>query len=532
MSRMRARARQIIGSAWLPLILMAGPGPAVVARGAGPCETPRLLAAARSAAGSVAPVAATRVPTAGTRALTTPDGRFRLHFADPVVSGRLRGTSWSAAPASLTRVATALARAHTRLVERGGWPEPGLEGPLDLYLVAGPAPGNSRTLPHVITDPSRESGLATAVILTGPPTTWASRAVHQYLHVLQIQQSAREDLWLYEASAVALERLLGHDPDRVAGPRLVPPGPAEAGVALFLEHEARMHGTDLLRDVWREAHDRYGPNSVASIDVALRLSAATTLDEAWRTFTVWQAYPEVTDRPDLPGRPAASLPPAPPDHQVTDLPDALIGNDRLIIPAFSAAFIRFTGLDDAGAVHLDIDLDDAERAVSVDVLVSWKTAPLGWMVVPVPLSRGRGELTVPMAPGSRAVAIIRSHDPPGGEAARVEFAASAEPSFPYDLSFLAADASPGQVDVSWGTETETSMFGWLVYRATDPQGPYRQVNPLPVPSMGSSDSPLAYYFTDASVVPGTRYYYLVEGLTVDGLARRSAAVAARAAARR
>ncbi len=45
--------------------------------------------------------------------------------------------------------------------------------------------------------------------------------------------------------------------------------------------------------------------------------------------------------------------------------------------------------------------------------------------------------------------------------------------------------------------------------------------------MGDSRRPLAYNYTDTQVQAGRLYYYLVEGITLDGLARRSPVVARR-----
>jgi len=127
------------------------------------------------------------------------------------------------------------------------------------------------------------------------------------------------------------------------------------------------------------------------------------------------------------------------------------------------------------------------------------------------------------------VLVVRNDRRRAVESAEVSFRIDPDPSFPYDLAHLSAESSLDQIDVSWGCESERRVYGWMVYRAEDPQGPFTALTSMPLPSIGDSDTPLAYHYSDNSVQPGVLYYYQVEGITVDGLARRSAVIARRAA---
>jgi hypothetical protein len=349
----------------------------------------------------------------------------------------------------------------------------------------------------------------------------------------------REAGWLYEAAALALEERLalgGAIPARLVEARMARPelslmsdDPELMGSgALFLSYLMETRGDGILLGMWERAAAVYGENSLGAIGSALRLTDLSSLHLAWREFTIWNGYPETEQRPPaLFTSLAVPVPAARPARQVTSLPDGEAGRDALRIEPMGATYIQIRDVGDVGSVQVEVETDPGAR-VSADVLVSWRHVPAGWLAVPLRFQDGRARLGVPLETGGQLVLVVRNDATEPGQVRPVSFDVYADPAYPFELSFLSADASPGRIDLSWGSESESRIYGWMVYRAQAAQGPFRPLSRFPVPSVGDSPDPLAYHYTDTEVVAGRLYYYQVEGITVDGLARRSPMVARRA----
>lgn len=76
------------------------------------------------------------------------------------------------------------------------------------------------------------------------------------------------------------------------------------------------------------------------------------------------------------------------------------------------------------------------------------------------------------------------------------------------------------ITVRWATATEVDTLGFNLYRATQPEGPFRQINQHLIP--GSVD-PLAgaeYEFVDSDVQRGQHYYYQLQEVEIDGIANQ------------
>jgi hypothetical protein len=302
------------------------------------------------------------------------------------------------------------------------------------------------------------------------------------------------------------------------------------GGVLYLAYLGANYGDGLIQHAWEIAGRRAGENSLGALDAALRLGGATSFEETWRAFTILNGYPDPHLRPEgVYGRLTPAVPAARASRVVTSLPEGEPGPGSLQIEPLGAAYVRMHGFEDAAAVQIEIESEPGTE-LAADALVSWRHGSVGWLAVPFRFSEGRAELGVPVEPGTQIVIVVRHQAGSGAATAGVAFSAFADPSFPFDLSFLAADPAPGAVEVSWGSESERRMYGWTVYRALDPQGPFERLNALPLPSPGDSAGPLDYRYIDTTVEPGRLYYYLVEGVTEDGLARRSPVVARRALA--
>jgi hypothetical protein len=71
------------------------------------------------------------------------------------------------------------------------------------------------------------------------------------------------------------------------------------------------------------------------------------------------------------------------------------------------------------------------------------------------------------------------------------------------------------IEISWETETEVNTAGFNIYRSTDSNGEFKQINEQLVPSKGSSVSGASYTFEDAAVAAGEKYYYQLEDVELD-----------------
>jgi hypothetical protein len=465
----------------------------------------------------------------------------RMEREDLISGGRflLRSAGAGSPGRAVNEVARTLDAAWRILVQKGGWPDPTVHGPLEITLISGQAGGPSRTIPLMAPGAHQEEGVPSAVVVTGAPVDWPLEALHQFLHAVQLAGSARESLWAYESTALALEdRLLGSgmlDPqllDRLqAEPRLSLAGESPeraASAAPFLAWLAATRGDGVLARWWQRAAAEWGNNSLTALDTVLRLTDLTPLDEAWRNFTVWSAYPGTDLRPAAvaPGL-ARSLPPTTAVATITQVPAAATTVAGLTLEPLGHAVLRLQDLDGIGAVSVELQAEPGAEP-SADVLVRWPYVEAGWLAVPFRFEDGVARLGIPLEPGTEVAVVFRDHRREG-EPLAVNWQVDADPGFPFELSFLAAEASPAGIDLTWGSESERGLFGWLVYRSTDRRGPFLPVGSIPFPALGEASGPLSYRFADATVQPGRLYYYLVEGLTLDGLARRSPVVVRRSA---
>ncbi len=78
--------------------------------------------------------------------------------------------------------------------------------------------------------------------------------------------------------------------------------------------------------------------------------------------------------------------------------------------------------------------------------------------------------------------------------------------------FEAAEAhrQSGSVLVSWSTTLEVGNDGFIVYRATDPAGPFSPINQNIIPPAGGGGGGADYAYQDSTVLTSVDYYYRVE----------------------
>lgn len=89
-----------------------------------------------------------------------------------------------------------------------------------------------------------------------------------------------------------------------------------------------------------------------------------------------------------------------------------------------------------------------------------------------------------------------------------------------------------QVRLSWKARNEKTIFGYIVYRSSREQGPFRRISPQihRVPLRPDADHDGSYEFIDRDVRPGKTYFYQVGIVGIDGRKRPLSAVIAKTVA--
>jgi hypothetical protein len=91
-------------------------------------------------------------------------------------------------------------------------------------------------------------------------------------------------------------------------------------------------------------------------------------------------------------------------------------------------------------------------------------------------------------------------------------------------------ASPPEIQIQWVTATEYNTAGFNLYRSETPDGEYRQINDMLIPS---SDDPALgghYLYLDREVTRGKSYYYVLEDVEYDNIRERHPPITGQAAA--
>ena len=77
--------------------------------------------------------------------------------------------------------------------------------------------------------------------------------------------------------------------------------------------------------------------------------------------------------------------------------------------------------------------------------------------------------------------------------------------------------------LTWNAGQEEQTYGYLIYRADTPEGPFRRVNARIVP-VSDAPPPHKYTYEDRDVEPGRSYYYYLESISKGGLKSRISGV--------
>lgn len=501
--------------------------------GAPRCLTPFVLEIRRQTAASeelasYAAVALSPPPLAREAILTSADGHFAIHYTldrssgDAVLSHDRDGNG---SPDYVDRVSGALVGARETIVTKLGFHPTSASSPLDVFLVnlGGKIDGYASTPAG-----AEASFVVLDSRLLGNDALLRAAVAHQYAHAVLARHAQGAPPWWEEATAVWLEGTavgsFAHYTDRIQT--------ALDGAASGLESDdARLiqghmswpmylasfggHAGLVLR-TWENLEQQGdNPDLWAATDEALR-TVGLSMEEAFSDYSLWLALSG--DRSDgrhfpfadrLDGVSLAG------DHDA--YPVAQIQSAPKLAP-LGAAFTRFRADGTDGGLRLRFE-GDLPGTFQVQVLLEPRKngAPLVRATIEID-SRGRGSIGIPWATFTEAILIVGNVSRGGGDAL-YSFIARSDPDFPFQLVAFSAESSSRDVRVTWETESEDGLLGWVVYRSDRTMSAARRVNRFMVPAIGDGDGPVSYQYVDDDVLEGRTYFYRLVGVTQEGLTK-------------
>jgi len=83
------------------------------------------------------------------------------------------------------------------------------------------------------------------------------------------------------------------------------------------------------------------------------------------------------------------------------------------------------------------------------------------------------------------------------------------------MSFT-AKTSTNRAIIEWETATEINNAGFNIYRSKGGIAVPQRINTSLIPAQGTSHSGYLYTYVDDNIVPGDRYYYILEDVSTEG----------------
>jgi len=136
-----------------------------------------------------------------------------------------------------------------------------------------------------------------------------------------------------------------------------------------------------------------------------------------------------------------------------------------------------------------------------------------------------GSMAVPWGDLAGAIVLVQNLGAARRHAS-YSFIARHDPLVPFELMGFTADDQGGMVSLTWSTEREVDLSGWIVHRSRDPHSGFVPITSFMVPAAGGAE-PASYSFLDTEVRFDRKYYYLLQGITRDGFTEFTHATAVR-----
>jgi hypothetical protein len=469
----------------------------------------------------------------------TRDGRFAIHYTlDPSSPDSIDGADadLNGIPDRVDQVEEALARAVDLLAARLSWPLP-LAGPradtYDIYLVSLGPGRDGFTAPDQEIGETSQDDASSHILVDGrlDPARTEAAVIHQFAHASLLALSDRAPVWWNEATAAWMETLITGDPssgraalskrlDRLDLSLVTDSLLLSRGDSLWVSFLADRHdlGEDEILRIWQEESLRGSVPLPGLLDEILSVNGGGGLSQTFRSFTRWALFTGRRDDGEH-FRLGQLFPELTPKGTFESLPAQSLGAES--VEPLGAAVYRLVGDGSRGGVRVRFGAEEASSGLEVDLVITPRTGDRRpYLVEMVPDSSGTAEVGIPWRDVAEAMMIVRNPSA-DGHPARYRFSASLDPLFPFDLSSFATLPTAGGIALQWSTGHEQDLLGWNVLRGSRPGGPFQRINPVTLPSGGDSDEETDYIYQDDSAQKGRRYFYLVEGITIQGLAERS-----------
>ncbi len=469
----------------------------------------------------------------------TMDGNFLIHYTrnkntiDTVPSV---DTDRNGIPDYVDLIGDGLEEAQQLYVDTFGFQSPAARfspgQPYDVYIVDLGGSATGATVPILTgkligTDQIPSFMLIDNMILDDATILKAS-AAHQYAHAITLAYSYRKEPWWAEATAIWLEDRLYHTLPRYLESldfRLSLKGKAfdddnlkiaqgNALWAFFLGEKDR----NLVRKIWEEI-ELFPENTLLdSFSTVLEREGEGSLRSNFSDYSIWSYF--TGNRNDGNHFLFADLladPVFESSHSLYPVPLTEITNP---IESLGASFVRFESEMSRGALIVDFEGDQSCQW-DVDLLLVSDVPPMYLKTKMSIDPSGRGSIGIPWQSISEVIMIVKNMDCEERSSGRYTFTASHDPSYPFALQFFKAAEEQGNIALSWETGSEENLYGWNIYRSTEPEQSFSRINTIIIPALGDSSNEIIYTFIDNSAHPSVRYYYYIEGITMEGLPSRS-----------
>lgn len=123
-----------------------------------------------------------------------------------------------------------------------------------------------------------------------------------------------------------------------------------------------------------------------------------------------------------------------------------------------------------------------------------------------PLPEYEKEIAVPVNPPQDLFIIIIN---PSNENSYIDLQINAQQDYPIKLTEFKALINKNEIILNWNTLKERDTLGWIIYKKTEKDSNFEQLNSLLIPAAGNSDESIKYMYIDRNIKNKTTYQYLL-----------------------
>jgi hypothetical protein len=348
---------------------------------------------------------------------------------------------------------------------------------------------------------------------------------HQIAHIYQIGLTADESPWWYEAHATwaadpagiharkqsaSIAAYLDGSRSGLSTGRLA----AWAGSMLW-PHYLATSGmpSQILGMAWEEMASVPGPNTLAGFEGAASRARGTSLAEEVRLFRIWNIFLGPLDDGNhyaFGGTVNVDI-----DAYLRNYPAFWRGGGPVSPLGGEAVHLATNPLPGGWLLEFEGDMGARWDLVLITLPARLNGEPA---MARLKVIDGKASAAVPWGEFSAVIALVQNIGGERPDPSTFSLSARYDPLVPFDLMSFAPEPMGGANDgvaLRWHTENEIDMLGWRVFRSRDPLAGFAPIHSLLIPATGGPEV-TSYIFMDQTAVPGRKYYYFIEGVTVHG----------------